>query len=237
MNLRHALRHQDNVSRRAWAFERGTLWVAELDGEIASPVLPNLEAGFGEVRRESAELLAAAMGLPNPEPVVQRFAAGRRCFAAWVADRIAAYGWVSQGVECIGELERKIHMSPGEAYIWDCVTLQPYRRRRLYSALLSHVLVALRREGVQRAWIGSSLDNRPSIRGFANAGFQPVITLLYARLFNLRCVWMIGHRAAPGPLVAAARRALTTEHERVWGVVAVGRSNPVRFPECIQIEG
>ena len=200
-----------------WAFERGTLWAVELDGEMTSLVLPRVAAVFGEVQRERAEALAAAMDLSDPDPVLRRFATGRRCFAAWVADRIAAYGWVTQGVECIGELERKIHMSPGEAYIWDCVTLPPYRRQRLYSALLSHILVALRREGAQRAWIGSSLGNRPSIRGFANAGFQPVITLLHARLFNLRCVWMIGYRAAPGPLVVAARRALTTEYERVGG--------------------
>ncbi len=225
------------LPRRAWAFERGTLWVAELDGEIASPVPPGIAAIFGEVHRESAELLAAAMGLSDPEPVVRRFATGRRCFATWVADRIAAYGWVTQGVECIGELERKIHMLPGEAYIWDCVTLPPYRRQRLYSALLSHILAALRRESMQRAWIGSSLGNRPSIRGFANAGFQPVITLLHARLFNLRCAWMIGYRAVPGPLVVAARRALTMEREHVWGAVVVGRSTPARFPECIQIGG
>jgi len=198
------------ISRRGLAFERGTLWAIELDGETVAPVSSRVAAVFGEVQRERAEPLAAAMDLSDPDPILRRFATGRRCFTAWVDDRIAAYGWVSQAAECIGELERKIQVSAGEAYIWDCATLPPYRRQRLYSALLSHILVKLHGEGVRRIWIGSSLDNRPSLQGFANAGFQPVITLLHARLFNLRCVWMIGYRAAPGDLVAAARRALTT---------------------------
>ena len=224
------------ISRRGLAFERGTLWAVELDGETTSLVLPRVAAVFGEVHRERAEPLAAAMDLSDPDPVLRRFATGRRCFAAWIEDRIAAYGWVSQVAECIGELERNIHVSPDEAYIWDCATLPPYRRQRLYSALLSHILVKLHGEGVRRIWIGSSLDNRPSLQGFANAGFQPVVTLMYARIFNLRCLWMIGHRAAPGPLVSAARRALTADHERMWGPLVIGRSGPAQLKACTQIE-
>ncbi len=226
------------ISRHTWAFERGTLWAVDLAGEGQAPALVSARAAavFGEAHRETAAPLAAAMGLPDPDPVLRRFANGRRCFAAWIEDRIAAYGWVSQATECIGELERKIQLLAGEAYIWDCATLPPYRRQRLYSALLGHVLTQLRGEGVRRVWIGTSLHNQPSLRGFANAGFQPVVTLAYARLFNLRCIWMIGHRGAPGHLVAAARRALTADHERVWGSAVIGRFKPAQFPGCVRYE-
>jgi len=223
-----------------WAFERGTLWAMDLPGEGqphgAAHVPPRIPAAFGEIHRESAESLAAAMGRPGPEPVLRRFATGRRCFAAWIEDQIAAYGWVSQAAECIGELEREIQIQANEAYIWDCGTLPSYRRQRLYSALLSHILVKLHGEGVRRVWIGSSLHNRPSLQGFATAGFQPVVTLIYARIFNLRCLWMIGHRAAPGPLVTATRRALTADHERMWGPLVIGRSGPAQLKACTQIE-
>ncbi|HKZ86534.1 MAG TPA: GNAT family N-acetyltransferase [Anaerolineae bacterium] len=225
------------ISRHTWAFERGTLWAVELDRQTPAPVPPRVAAVFREAHRESAELLAAAMGLPHSEPVVRRFTTGRRCFAAWVSDRIAAYGWVSQAAECIGELEREIQLLPGEAYIWDCVTLPSYRRQRLYSALLSHIVARLRSESVQRVWIGSSLDNRASIRGFANAGFRPVVTLVYARLFELCGLGAIRHRTAPHQLVNAARRVLITDREHWWGPVAVGRSEPAHHLKCVQIEG
>ena len=226
-----------STSRRTWAFERGTLWAVELDRSTPSPVPSRLAAIFGEIHRGSAELLATAMDLPHPEPVLRRFTTGRRCFAAWVADRIAAYGWVSQAAECIGELEREIQLPAGEAYIWDCVTLPPYRRQRLYSALLRHILLRLHDESVQRVWIGSSLDNRASIRGFANAGFRPVVSLAYARLFELRGLWMIRHRSVPDHLVHAARQSLTTDRENWWGPVAVGRSVPTQHLRCAQTEG
>ena len=216
----------------AWAFERGTLWVMELTGGETVAASPRVAALFGEARRESAGPLAAVMGLPDPEPIRQRFATGRRCFVARIEDQIAAYGWVSQTAECIGELEREIQIRAGEAYIWDCVTLPPYRRRRLYSALLSHITLKLGGEGVRRVWIGSSLHNRPSIRGFANAGFQPVVTLLYLRLFNVCCLRLAGHSTAPGELTTAARRALATGHERAWGGILIGLSGPAALTAC-----
>ena len=225
------------ASRRIWAFERGTLWARDLTGEAIAPTLPRVQAVFREVRRESAATLATAMGLPQAEPVLRRLASGRRCFAACVAHRIVAYGWVSQAAECIGELEREIQLPAGEAYIWDCVTLPPHRRQRLYSSLLTHVIAQLRREGVRRAWIGSSLGNGASIRGFANAGFRPVVVLICARLLKLSCLWTLGHRTAPDHLVHAARGSLTTDRENRWGPVAVGRSVSTQYLGCAQTEG
>jgi len=227
---------------RAWAFERGRLWAMDLANggqphvAAPAPVMPRVAAVFGEIRRESAVLLAAAMGLPDPEPALRRLATGRRCFAAWVEEQIAAYGWVSQSAECIGELEREIQIQADEAYIWNCETLPPHRGQRLYSALLSHIVAVLRGEGVRRAWIGSSLGNWPSIRGFVNAGFQPAVTLNYVRLFNLRCLWVNDHPTAPGRLIALARQALAAERERAWGSLVVGVSRPAQLTACAQIE-
>jgi hypothetical protein len=173
-----------------------------------APVEPHLAATFGEVRLDAAPVLAGAMGLASPEPVRRRFASGRRCFVAWVAGVIASYGWVSQGAECIGELERPIHMLEGEAYIWDCATLQPYRRRHLYSALLGHVVTVLRNEGLQRLWIGASLGNQPSVQGFAAARFQPAAKFTYVRLLTAHRLCMEGYPTASPSLIAAARSAL-----------------------------
>src|SRR5262249_32937855 len=101
---------------RLWAIERGTLWTLDLSGEApAAPApapVPHLAATLGEVPPEGAQPLAAAMGLAGPGAVRRRFESGRRCFAAWVAREIVAYGWVSHGEESVGELERSFYMQP-----------------------------------------------------------------------------------------------------------------------------
>jgi ribosomal protein S18 acetylase RimI-like enzyme len=210
------------TTQRRWAFERGTLWTNDLAGATSAPVSPRGAVVFGEVRREDAGPLAVAMGTPDAEAALQRFTAGCRCFAAWIDDRIAAYGWVSRGREWVGELEREFHMQEDEAYIWDCLTLREYRGRRLYSALLRFMLDELRAAGIRRVWIGASLDNRPSIKGFTNAEFQPIIKLTYLRLFSLRCCWVLAYPGAPDPLVAAACRLIMAEDERAFGPLIVG---------------
>lgn len=230
------------VWRRAWAFERGRLWALGWDAfgqrHSAAPprAAPRVAATFKEVRRDLAEPLAEAMGLPDPEPLLRRLAAGRRCFVAWVRDEIASYCSVSMGTECIGELEREFRMQAGAAYIWDRATLPSYRCQGLYSWLLSEIVTELRDEGLRRLWIGSSLGNRPSIRGFVSAGFQPVVTVAYLRAFKLRCVSVIGCPGAPERLVADARRALTAPDETRLGFALIGLDAPEHRLACGQAD-
>jgi ribosomal protein S18 acetylase RimI-like enzyme len=218
------------MAGRWWAYERGALWASEATDPLVAPARPRIAVAFGEVRREAAGPLAAAMGLTDPEALQQRFDGGRRCFATWGDARIVAYGWVSQGRECVGELERAFRMQPGEAYIWDCATLPDYRGRGVYSALLGYMLAELRGAGVGRVWIGAALDNRPSIKGFENAGFQPAIELIYRRVLGLRCSWLRRCPGAPAGLVAAARRMIIADDERALGplIVGIGRRSDER---------
>lgn len=220
--------------RRPWAFERGTLWALDLnaaaraDAVAQASTLPDVT--FTEVTPDQTVLLARAMDASDPQVVRMRLAAGRRCFAAHLAGAIVAYGWVSLGSEQIGELERTMRMPPGEAYIWDCATLPAFRGRGLYTALLRHIVAALRGEGLRRLWIGASLDNTPSIRGFRAAGFRPVLRLVYVRVLNLRYNRLVGDATAPSALVAAAREALSAsrEGEPPVEVVSEQRAGAVR---------
>jgi GNAT superfamily N-acetyltransferase len=192
-----------------WAYERGTLWALELS---AAPVVvaPRVAAAFGEARLADVPTLAAALGPDGRDELGRRLDARSRCFVARVEGELAAWGWVSFGVEAIGELERSLRMRPGEAYCWDCGTLEAYRRRGLYTALLGHIATTLRGEGATRLWIGASRSNRPSLRGFAAAGFRPAINLTYLRLGRWRHVWIGADRHAAPALAADAARALTT---------------------------
>lgn len=170
--------------------------------------------------------LGRAMGLPGGEAVLQRMAREARAWAGWAGGSIACYGWVSAGSErgtYVGELERAIRLPPGEAYVWDCLTLPAYRRLGLYTSLLTQIARAMHAEGFGRLWIGSSLGNRPSIRGFERAGFRPILQVIYGRAGCTSVFVSRPHRGAHGDRVAAARAVLARPDERRAGPLAIGR--------------
>ncbi|HEX6384007.1 MAG TPA: GNAT family N-acetyltransferase [Anaerolineae bacterium] len=205
------------------AFQRGVIWAIDLAGQnLPAPIEPRVEARFKEIGPELAGALAQAMGRSAAESVQQRLAGNRCAFALSVEGELASYCWISQGVEQVGEMERTIRLPAGEAYIWDCATLPAYRRQGLYTALLCLMVQRLAAEGLQRIWIGANLDNLPSLRAFARAGFRPVLTLTYGRLLGLHISLAAADSEAPGELVAAARQLFSIEGEWSSGPLSVG---------------
>jgi ribosomal protein S18 acetylase RimI-like enzyme len=187
-----------------------------LDWPTPPDLTPRIPAAFGRVHSEAAESLVSAMGHNDLAAVLERFDTGRRCYAAYVDDCIAAYGWVSFGEEWIGEMRLRIQLAPGEAYIWDCATLPRYRRCRLYTALLGRIVDELRAEKLCRAWIGTDLDNVASQRGIDLAGFKPVADLVVERVLAMRLAWVRGRPGVPESLVADVRRAVLGDRDRAW---------------------
>lgn len=205
-----------------WAVEYGTLWAVEA-GDGLPPLCPaRVQVEFQEAGMADLDDLTVAMNLPTPEPIRQRLQSNRRCFSLRVGGQVASYGWVTHGVECVGELERQFHLRDDEAYIWDCGTVPAWRGQRCYSALLSYIVHQLHQEGVSRIWIGASRLNRPSIQGFANAGFKPVVDCTYRRFYRLTLLWIHQALSTQIPLVSDAYRILINEHERRWGQLAIG---------------
>ncbi len=193
----------------------GTIWAMNLDWPTPT-VTPPVPATFTRVGPEAADRLGMVMGLDDPAEVRHRFDTGRRCYAAWVEAELAAYGWVSFEEEAIGELRLRVHLAPGEAYVWDCATVPAFRRRRLYTALLTHIVGALRMEGLCRVWIGADMENVASQVGIAHAGFKPVADLVVARALAMRLVWVHGRPGVPERLVAEARRAFLGNRDQAW---------------------
>jgi len=200
----------ENDSRRA-----GTIWTLGLDKStpMVSPLIPGT---FCRVDPESAPELAEAMGDESLTEIVKRFETGRRCYAARVDGGIVAYGWVSFDEEFIGELNLRLRLLPGEAYVWNCATLPAYRQKYLYSSLLAYIVRELRAEQLSRVWIGADLGNIPSQRGIARAGFTYVADLVVARVLTLRQVWVQGRPDVPDHLVAEARRVFLNDRDKVW---------------------
>jgi len=193
----------------------GTIWMKNLDDE--TPVIvPRVEADLRRVTLDLAPALAFPTGsLPLAE-INRRLESGRQCYGAWVDGQVVAYGWVSFESEDIGELNLRIKLLPGEAYIWDCATLPAFRKKLLYSALLNYSLSELRAQNLCRAWIGADHDNLASQKGMARAGFHHVADLVIERVLAMRQVWVIGLPEVPESIVAEARRAFLNDRDKVW---------------------
>ena len=146
-----------------------------------------------------------------------RLARGSRCFGAWAGHELVGYGWLSTKSEWIGEIELEIGLAPGEAYIWNCVTLNRHRRKGVFRSVVASVVAQARKEGLARLWIAS-------LAGFAGntiqqAGFEPVLRFDSAKRLGLQWLRV---RPAPGAdpdLLASAREALS-----VKGNLSVRRS-------------
>ena len=195
--------------------QHGTIWVLNLDQEIPA-VLPRIQADFRRLTPDLATDLAASTGSLTQAEITRRLESGRQCYAAWAEDQIVAYGWVSLEEEDIGELNLRIRLVPGEAYIWDCATLPAFRGKLLYSALLVYMLGELRAQNLCTVWIGADLDNLASQKGMARAGFQHVADLVIERVLAMRQVWVTGLPDVPEAIVAEARRAFLNDRDQVW---------------------
>ncbi len=194
----------------------GTLWVRNLDWPVPENVAPRVPASLRCLGPKEVGSLARAIRLDHLATIQQRLAAGKRCYVAVVEGALAAYGWVSWNEEDIGEIGLRIHLMPGEAYVWDCATLPSYRRLRLYTALLAHISEQLRAEGLCRLWIGADADNTASQKGIALAGFRPVADLVVTRVIALRRFWVYGRAGVPEYVVNDARHALLGDRDQAW---------------------
>lgn len=201
--------------------QAGTIWTLDLEQPppVVSPLLPVSFQRLGQASLPAIAGMSGRNGSAREDRVREmrlRLETGKRCYAAWVEGKPAAYGWVSFNEEFVGEMSLHLRLLPGEAYIWDCFTLPAFRGRRMYSALLAYILGELRSEKYSRAWIGADLDNTASQRGIARAGFLHVADLVVERTHAMRMVWVQPQPGAPASLVAEAQRVFLGSRTRAW---------------------
>jgi len=85
------------------------------------------------------------------------------------------YGWLSSSREWIGEVGLEITPGPGEAYIWNCVTLPTHRLQGVFSGLVDTMCATAAAEGLRRLWIASLRGTAES--ALPPAGFQPALRI------------------------------------------------------------
>jgi GNAT superfamily N-acetyltransferase len=185
-------------------------------GKVIPLISARLPVEFKEIDKASAGILLPAVGEEQANEIKHRFENGKRCFVGLVEGKLACWGWVSHADEWIGEMKVTFRLESDEAYIWDCVTLLEFRRQGLFSGLINHMARDLQKEGVIRVWIGSNFENRPSIKGFEKAGYQPVIRVLFVQVLGLRFFKFRRLTAAPEDLVQEFCRTFDTGRAVRW---------------------
>jgi GNAT superfamily N-acetyltransferase len=116
------------------------------------------------------------------------------------------YGWLSAKSEWIGEVELEIAPAAAEAYIWNCVTLAPHRRKGVFRSLVTSLVAQQREEGMTRLWIASVADLAGN--AIEQAGFVPIIRLDSISRFGLRWLRVVPVKGVDPALLAVAREAL-----------------------------
>jgi len=178
-------------------------------------------AVIAEVPRAAEAELVAAMGADG-DLVRGRLERGCRAFAARRDGRIVAYGWLSSRPEWIGELGLEIRPGAGQAYIWNCLTLEPHRRQGLFRSLVLYVAARARAEGLTRLWLGS-VDHLGA-RTLAAAGFVPVLHFTVRPLPWFRRLRVWASEEADTELLAAGRHVLFAGDAPLLGGSVIGRA-------------
>jgi GNAT superfamily N-acetyltransferase len=139
--------------------------------------------------------------------VPARLAKGSRCFGAWFGHELVGYGWLSSKTEWIGEVQMEIAPAAREAYVWNCVTLAPHRRKGVFRSVVISLVAKANEEGLARLWIASGGDIGQNT--ITKAGFVPVVHFDTASRFGLRWLKVAPVDGVDPGLAAAAGDAMS----------------------------
>lgn len=129
------------------------------------------------VRRECDASAMAALQRRTPAEIQRRFDAGHRAYVALLHDAPAAFGWVATESAEIGELSSTFAIPSGERYLWNFVTLEPFRGLGIYPRLVDAIVRA--ESGAERFWIAAAPENHASGSGIRKAGFTALAELSF----------------------------------------------------------
>jgi len=137
--------------------------------------LPELP-GLTIEREHDAQFMAALQGKPVAE-MQRRFDEGHRAYVARMYGAPAAWGWVATREATIGELNATLLIPQDHRYLWNFVTIAPYRGLGIYPRLLNAIIEA--ESDADQFWIAYAPENRASAAGIHKAGFVTLAELSF----------------------------------------------------------
>ncbi len=132
------------------------------------------------VLREMNDTVLANLTQMSKLEIARRRENGHHSYVAWLKGVPTAYGWVATRSAHVGELDLSFQLPSRHLYLWDFVTLTPWRGLGIYPHLLQQILKTeiINRD---RFWIIRAPENQASGRGITKAGFQPVGKLSFLK--------------------------------------------------------
>jgi RimJ/RimL family protein N-acetyltransferase len=189
MGVREAVRQLASVAAQAfWTRER--LVVFEMRPEQLNPVAPALGEDAWELHSEACSdfRLSDATFLPAPLAAELRAAApGQRIHWIEVAGTLVSGGFSAPapGSWPLTETRSRLRVPPGGVCLLTFETLQAFRGRRLYPAVLTGILQERFREGAPIAYIWCHQDNVASYHAIRRVGFREAAVHDYYRLLGI----------------------------------------------------
>jgi ribosomal protein S18 acetylase RimI-like enzyme len=133
-----------------------------------------------------AEEAMREAGEPNGQ-VAPRLAHGDEFFGWLVGGRVLSFGWVTYHDRTVGPVQ--LAEASGRAFLYNFHTLEEYRGRGLYPALLLTMRHVLGREKVTEFVIDVDVRNTASVRGIEKGGFVLMAQVSFLTLFaRWRCL-------------------------------------------------
>jgi hypothetical protein len=165
------------------------LWAPRTDFGPACPdgcALARVAGAASAADQDLAKEAMRAAGEPN-SLVAPRLAHGDEFFG-WLLDgRVVSFGWVTRQDRTVGPFQ--LAEIPGRAFLYNFHTLDGYRGRGLYPALLLAMRHVLGREKVIEFVIDVDVRNTSSARGIENGGFVLAAQVAFLTLFShWRCL-------------------------------------------------
>jgi len=112
------------------------------------------------------------------------------CYVASLsAGSIAGYAWLARDEFFVDEVSFIFPIDNNSLYIYDCFVAESFRGRGVYKEMLATILQECRDEladtRASRIWIGSSPDNKVSIKGIVRSGFLEHTRIRYVKWKNV----------------------------------------------------
>ncbi|MGN6531412.1 MAG: GNAT family N-acetyltransferase [Ginsengibacter sp.] len=152
----------------------------------SNQTLPQVELpqGFHVEESSNIALLMAMAGI-TAEEVVRRLSNDHVAFVAYINKVPAAFGWMARGKAIIGELNHELVLPVGNRYLWNFRTMEQFRGRGIYPALLQYI-IRYELEMAERFWIIHAPENKASLKGIQKTGFE-----LIGKLYNINSITSI----------------------------------------------
>lgn len=122
-----------------------------------------------------------------PQAIVQqRVARGDKIFAAYHLSRPVAYLFAATKNCWVREIQNLFCIAEGEVYLYDAFTSVEYRRKLIYSFLISNAVGFFKKQAFSYALIFSSASNTQSTSAIERVGFKDYETVHFFNFLGVQ---------------------------------------------------